>query len=205
MTGLGIFILVVCVIGAASVLSWVAKQVAGAYRYFFVKEAAPAVKRQKYLNVGHAGKLTNYEDLPHYKGRTGLFGLPIYEDIIVPDKHNYATVVYMDNPVKQWVYDWMASWKAAADDKDNPYFTFWLAVALAVPFLFGKMIGVSVLIGFVLLFLFGAPSGKRAVRRMAENAKDFTPDTWRKIYKEVAESREREDEIVRAIRRSGIH
>jgi len=195
-------LVVIFAIGLASILLWIMKQAAK----LFVPKAIPQDSSSApatFIRVGHEGVLTNINDLPQYKGRVGLFWLPVYADVIVPDKHNYATVVYMDNPVKQWVYDWMSSWKGAADTKENPHGTLSLVVFLVIPFLFNKFLGMAILGSAILLFLFGAPSGKRAVRRMAENAKDFTPNDWRKIYKDIAESKEREDEMVRAFRRSG--
>jgi hypothetical protein len=200
-TGMGIVLLVVFAIGAASVLFWVAKQAARAYRSFYVKEASQVAKKPKYLRVGHLRTLTNYDDLPQYKGDTGLFGLPRYRDVVVPDKHNYKTVVYMDHPVKQYVYDVMASWKGVSSD--NRFWPFWIFLIVGAYF-FKPIIGFLAAI-FLFWFMFWmSPSGDRAVRRMAENAKDFTPDTWRGIYRDVAESIEREDEMVRALRRSGV-
>jgi hypothetical protein len=204
--GIGIVLLVVFAIGAASVLFWTVKQVGKAYRNFFVKDTAATVtgKKPKFLKIGHGRVLTNYDDLPHYKGRVGLFGLPVYEDVIVPDKHDYKTVVYMDNWFKQYVYDLMASWKAGFENKDNPYGALSVVVFLAAPFLFNKALGIVILAGVVLLFLFLAPSGNQAVRRMAENAKNFTPETWRQIYMDVVKDMEFEDSIARAIRKSGV-
>jgi len=202
-TVMGIVLLVVFVIGLASVLRYFAKLSARFLGRNGTTQSA-SIAQAKFVRVGHGNVLTNLNDLPQYKGETGIFGLPRYRDVIVPNKHNYATVVYMDHPVKQWVYDCMASWKAGFHDKENPSALFWTLCFLAVPFLFSKALGIAIVVVAVLLFIFSAPSGNRAVRRMAENAKNFTPDDWRKIYKEVAESQEREDEMVRAIRRSGV-
>lgn len=191
-----IVVIVVSAIGAASVLAWVFKKMKDIFKPY---EAGTLLQ----VCRDREDAWTKWEDLPHYKGRTWFCGLPYYRDVIVPNKHNYATVVYMDHPVKQWAYDWMASWKAVANDKENPYGVFALLCFLALPFLFNKLFGILFLVAAVLLFIFGAPSGKRAVRRMAERSRNLTPDDWRKIYKEVAESIEREDEMARAFRKSG--
>jgi len=199
-TVIGIAVLVVCVIGAVSMLNWIFKQAAKLFKPYDNSTLLSVGRSEEYFDK----KLTNFADLPHYQGETGMFGLPRYRDVMVPNKHNYATVVYMDHAVKQWVYDWMASCKAVATDKDNPYGPFSLLCFLAIPFLFSKALGVACLVVALLLFIFGAPSGKRAVRRSAENARNFTKDDWRGIYRDVVESIEREDELARAIRKSGI-
>lgn len=46
--------------------------------------------------------------------------------------------------------------------------------------------------------------GREQVQKVPEKAQKIERDTWRKIYKDVAESQEREDEMVRALRRSGV-
>jgi len=199
-TVIGIAVLVVCVIGAVSMLTWICKQTAKLFKPYGNRTLLRVGRSEEYFDK----TLTNFADLPHYQGKTGMFGLPRYRDVMVPNKHNYATVVYMDHAVKQWVYDWMASWKAVATDKDNPYGPFSLLCFLAIPFLFSKALGVACLVVALLLFIFAAPSGKRAVRRSAENARNFTKDDWRGIYRDVVESIEREDELARAIRKSGI-
>jgi len=40
---------------------------------------------------------------------------------------------------------------------------------------------------------------------MGENAKNFTPETWAKIYDDVAKDLAEEERLVSAIRRAGIH
>ncbi|MDP2779601.1 hypothetical protein [Devosia sp.] len=201
-TGLGIVLLVVFAIGAATILVWVAKQVASAYRRFVAHQPMTAVtKKQRFVRVGHGKVLTNLNDLPQYKGETGLFGLPRYRDVIVPNKHNYAAVVYMDHPVKQYFYDLMGSWKEAT--ADSRFLLVWFCM-IAGTSIINPVFGLLVAI-FLLWFVFWMwPSTSRMERRSAENAKNFTPDDWRQIYREAAESKEREDELVRALRRSGV-
>lgn len=200
-TGIGIVLLVVFAIGLASVLSYFVKL---ATRGRKGATQGAQIVQAKYVRVGHGNVLTNLNDLPQYKGETGLFGLPRYRDVIVPNKHNYATVVYMDHPVKQYVYDVMAGWKAVSTSKDNPYGLFALIAFPTILLLLKPIVGMILLAIVMWLFLVTSPSGRRAVRCSAENAKDFTPETWRGIYRDVAESIEREDELVRAIRRSGV-
>lgn len=201
--GIGIVLLVVFAIGAASVLFWTVKQVGKAYRYFFVKDTAATVtgKKPKFLKIGHGRVLTNYDDLPHYKGRVGLFGLPVYEDVIVPDKHDYKTVVYMDNWFKQYVYDLMGSWKEAISD--SRFLIVWICI-IAGAYIIKPILGLLVTI-FLLWFVFWMwPSTSRMERRSAENAKNFTPETWRQIYMDVVKDMEFEGSIARAIRKSGV-
>jgi len=201
--GIGIVLLVVFAIGAALVLFWTVKQVGKAYRYFFVKDTAATVtgKKPKFLKIGHGRVLTNYDDLPHYKGRVGLFGLPVYEDVIVPDKHDYKTVVYMDNWFKQYVYDLMGSWKEAISD--SRFLIVWICI-IAGAYIIKPILGLLVTI-FLLWFVFWMwPSTSRMERRSAENAKNFTPETWRQIYMDVVKDMEFEDSIARAIRKSGV-
>lgn len=201
--GIGIVLLVVFALGAASVLFWTVKQVGKAYRYFFVKDTAATVtgKKPKFLKIGHGRVLTNYDDLPHYKGRIGLFGLPVYEDVIVPDKHDYKTVVYMDNWFKQYVYDLMGSWKEAISD--SRFLIVWICI-IAGAYIIKPILGLLVTI-FLLWFVFWMwPSTSRMERRSAENAKNFTPETWGQIYMDVVKDMEFEGSIARAIRKSGV-
>jgi len=201
--GIGIVLLVVFAIGAALVLFWTVKQVGKAYRYFFVKDTAATVtgKKPKFLKIGHGRVLTNINDLPMYKGRIGLFGLPVYEDVIVPDKHDYKTVVYMDNWFKQYVYDLMGSWKEAISD--SRFLIVWICI-IAGAYIIKPILGLLVTI-FLLWFVFWMwPSTSRMERRSAENAKNFTPETWGQIYMDVVKDMEFEDSIARAIRKSGV-
>jgi len=207
MTGVGIVILFFCAVGAASLLIWIARQFGKLNQSFLVKQPMESAnqKKSKFIRIGHARKLVCFDDLPDankYKGLTWLGGLPVPADVVVPDKHNYATVVYMDHWFKQYVYDVMIDFSGKWNLEGVVYRLLALT-ALLVAF------NPVVVLAFTGLFyvwaiLWFSPATYRAVRRSAENAKGFTPDTWRKIYKEVAESQEREDELVRALRRSGI-
>lgn len=184
-TVIGIAVLVVCAIGMCSIASW-----------FFTamrKWLAPYNNTTRLIKIGHLRTPTPYSHVPQYKGEAVLFGFPSYRDVIVPDKHNYATVVYMDHPVRQYVYDLMVTWKKLINpSRDNKYGLLAILAFLVLPFLFNKWLGVVVLFAFALLILILGPSGKRAVRCSAENAKDFSTETWREIYREVAESIDRE-------------
>ena len=209
MTGLGIFILVVCAIGVYSVSRWVFDQLVKLNQRYLVNQPGQQQKpkKQKFIRIGHERKLVCYDDLPDankYSGRTWLGGLPVRADVIVPSKYNYATVVYMDHWFKQWVYDVMLTFPTFADSKWIAYQLFFPMMFIIAGFSAVKVLPVTVVI-YAYLLLWYLPSGMPMERRSAENAKNLTPDDWRKIYNEVAESREREDGIVRAIRRSGIH
>ena len=209
MTGLGIFILVVCAIGVYSVSRWVFDQLVKLNQRYLVNQPGQhqKPKMQKFIRIGHGRKLVCYDDLPDankYSGRTWLGGLPVRADVIVPSKYNYATVVYMDHWFKQWVYDVMLTFPTFADSKWIAYQLFFPMMFIIAGFSAVKVLPVTVVI-YAYLLLWYLPSGMPMERRSAENAKNLTPDDWRKIYNEVAESREREDGIVRAIRRSGIH
>lgn len=198
-TVIEIVVLVVCAIGAASILSWVFKQTAK-----LLKPYAPGTM----LRVGRSEedldkKLTKWEDLPHYKGRTWLGGLPVLADVICPDKHDYSTVSYMDHWFKQYIYDVMTSFAGGLDAKGIAYH---LVIPVALIMAGFSAVNVLTITGliFAWLYLWFSPSATRAARRSAERSKNLKPNDWRKIYQEVAESKEREDELVRALRRSGI-
>lgn len=147
---------------------------------------------------------TPWDDLPKYKGETGIFGLPKYKDVVITDKHNYATVFYMDGWLRQYVYDLMSGWK---DLVSKDAFKL-LASFLFFVFCFG-IIKLALCAMFILLglwFVFwGLASGVRSERRSAERFRHFTPDDWREVYDEVRESQDRVDEMTRAFQRSGIH
>lgn len=163
---------------------------------------ATIANKPKIIRVGHGNKLTNINDLPMYKGRTALFGLPVWADVGVTgaDKHDYSTVVYMNHPLRQYVYDLMVVLKGSTQDKR--FWPFWIGL-MVLGYLFKPLFGLLVVLFIVWMIFWLYPAGERAARRMAENAKDFTPDTWRGIYRDVAESIEREDEMARAFRKSG--
>lgn len=197
---IGIAVLVVCAIGAVSMLSWLLKQTAKLFKPYDNRTLLRVGRSEEYFDK----KLTKFSDLPHYRGETGMFGLPRYRDVMVPNKHNYATVVYMNHPVKQYVYDLMATWKKLINpSRDNKYGLLAIIAFLSLPFLYNKWLGVNILVAFAMLVLILGPRGKRAVRCSAENAKDFTSDTWREIYRDVAASIERDDEIGRTYGKSG--
>lgn len=198
MTGMGIVILVVCSIGIYSVLRWVFTQATSLSSKYLVKQPSHHPKKQKFIRIGHERKLVCYDDLPEankYKGRTWLGGLPVYADIVNPDEHNYSTIIYMDHWFKQYVHDVMLT-----STSSIPLLLFPLILLPISP------VPVLIITGLVLVYLhlWWFPSSVRAIRRMGENAKNFTPDTWREIYQDVAESKAREDELVRALRRSGV-
>jgi len=191
-TTLGVIVLVVCAIGAVSVLSWAFEQAAKLFKPYGPGTLLRGGRSEEYLDK----KLSQWEDIPHYSGRTWLFGLlPHYDDIKAADKHNYATVVYMDHPVKQYIHDVML-----CSTSSLPLLVFPLVLVWINP------VGVLAITGVVLVWLhfWWLPSTERASRRSAEMSRNLKPGDWRKIYQEVAESKEREDELVRALRRSGI-
>ena len=45
-----------------------------------------------------------------------LLGLPKYQDVVVPSKYDFKTVVEFDNPVAQYVHDLMAGFKRVTED-----------------------------------------------------------------------------------------
>jgi len=189
---MGILILLVFTIGAGTIIYYFGKSAVGLYRKAFG------------LQKGVEPMQTNSFAAQDGSGETGWFGLPKYRDVIVPDKHHYATVVYMGSPVKQYFYDLMAGWKRIGDSGER-----W--VLLVVPVFFGGCLSLihpflGLLVGiFTLWFVFRMiPFAMRAIRESAEMSKNLTADDWRQVYRELDKSREREDEMTRAFRRSGI-
>jgi hypothetical protein len=189
---MGILILLVFAIGVGTIIYYVGKGAVGLYRKAFG------------LQKGVDTMQTNSFAAQDGSGETGWFGLPKYRDVIVPEKHHYATVVYMDSPVKQYFYDLMAGWKRIGDSRER-----W--VLLVVPVFFGGCLSLihpfwGLLVGiFTLWFVFWmTPAAMRATRGSAEMSKNLTADDWRQVYRELDKSREREDEMTRAFRRSGI-
>lgn len=198
MTGTGIVILVVCAIGIYSVLRWIFTQTKALSGKYLVKQPVHQPKKKKYIRIGHAGKLVCYDDLPEankYKGRTWLGGLPVYADIVYPDKHDYSTIIYMDHWFKQYVHDVMLNWGSSLP--------LWILTLILIPL---NPVFVLTISGLVLAYLhfWWFPSGTRGVRMMGETAKNFTPETWAKIYDEVIKDLAEEERLVSAIRRSGI-
>jgi len=199
MSGLGIVILVVCAIGIYSVLCWVLTQATALSSKYLVKQPSQQPMKQKFIRIGHERKLVCYDDLPEankYKGRTWLGGLPVYADIVRPDKHDYSTIIYMDHLFKQYVHDVMLSLKDSLPLLIFPLMLVWI-----------NPVAVLAISGLVLvwLHLWWFPSIDRGTRCMGENAKNFTPGTWAKIYDDVAKDLAEEERLVSAIRRAGIH
>lgn len=196
---MGILILLVFAIGAGTIIYYVGKGAVGSYRKAFrLQKGVDAIQ-------------TNSFAAQDGSGETGWLGLPRYSDVIVPEKYNYyATVVYMDSPVKQYFYDLMAGWKnfsnfVASEGKFKV-----CCASLFFPIL-AALAGVSLYLIFdvvtvvVLLFvLWGFPSGTKTRRAYAEIGKDFTAADIRQVNRELTESRERVDEMTTAFRRSGI-
>jgi len=153
MTGRGIVILVVCAIGVYLVLRWVFTQV----KALFSKQP-----KKKYIRIGHERKLVCYDDLPEankYKGRTWLGGLPVYADVVIPDKHEYSTIIYMDHWFKQYVHDVMCVWKSTCDGfskegvlKSWFYVLYFPVMFIIAGFSFIKVLIVTSVI-FVVLYL----------------------------------------------------
>jgi len=211
-TVLGIVMLGVCAIGAMSVLSWIYREMVKLHRSqwgalplanLFKPNGTGTLLKVSRTEEMWGEKLTRWEDLPQYKGRTMHFGLPHYRDAKVPDKHNYATVEYMDHPIKQYVYDVMTNFSGGLDAKG-------IAYQLFFPVMF-ILAGAPVVTVLVLSCLFYAwsllwltPAANRASRRSAERCRNLKPNDWRKIYQEIAEEKAQEDMLVRALRRSGI-
>jgi hypothetical protein len=108
----------------------------------------------------------------------------------------------MDTTVKQYFYDVMAGWKDNARHiaKEGKIKYWGTMLAFPLFFAFQNWIVTLVIVTlFVLLtvFLF-APKGIRADRRSAEGSRSLTPADWREVYREVAESQSRVDEMRRA-------
>ncbi len=200
-----ILLLVVFAIGAIAMLAWCFRQVRKAYRYLFMPRADDYLMNVSRIDwTTYKEELTPWRDLPKYKGVTGWFGLPGYRDVMVPNKHNYASVAYMDTPVKQFVYDVMAYWKENNLRNGGDAKFFWIAIVLiGVAYIIKPPLVWLVAFFLLWLVLWMGPTGQRAARRSAERFRHFKPDDWRKVYRQVAESKEREDEIVSALRRGG--
>ena len=156
-------------------------------------------------------ELTPWEDLPKYNGATGWFGFAKYKDVVVPNKHYYPSVAYMDTAVKQYAYDVMAARKSRGCSfqkmgrvKAWGSLLMWPVVfslgAATHPNPMPKVIfiwSVVALLWLAVTFYFG-PAGTRAGRRSAEGHKNLTPADWDNVYLRVAESQARVDEMRRA-------
>jgi len=199
MTGTGIVILVICAIGVYSVSRWAFTQLVKLNQRYLVKQPGQKSPKKKYIRIGHERKLVCYDGLPEankYKGRTWLWGLPVCADIVRPDKHDYSTIIYMDHWFKQYVHDVMLNRHSGL-----PLLVFPLM------FVWSNPVAVLTISGLVLAWLHLSffPSTERGERRGGELAKNFTPETWAKIYDDVAKDLAEEERLVSAIRRAGIH
>jgi len=206
MTGMGIVILAVCAIGVYSVLRWVFTQATALSSKYLVKQPGQQPRKKKYIRIGHERKLVCFDDLPEankYRGRTWLGGLPVYADIVAPDKHDYSTVIYMDHWLKQYVHDVMLGLPVTKEHwKGFAYQLFFPGMFILVGVNPIAVSAVAILF-FAWEFLLLTPKACRATRRMGENAKNFTPGTWAKIYDDVAKDLAEEERLVSALRRSG--
>ena len=132
-----------------------------------------------------------------------LLGLPKYQDVIVPSKYDFKTVVEFDNPVAQYVYDVMAGFKHVAEDG---------GVKLGLSFVFFAALGAMVSLVWVLVIavialwflLWASPAAMRAERRRARRFEGCTADDWHKTHLWAMKSELRQQEMASAIRRSGV-
>lgn len=207
---MGILILFVMAIGLATMILYARDMAVSLHHKAF--GLPKVIKGERNNCVATQGKVRkiyldekelNWNSLPKYNGDTGRFGLAKYKDVIVPVKHCYATVVYMDTAVKQYFYDLMAGWKFLIEDGGIK-----LGLSLLFFFASGAMVSfvwvLSIMIITLWFLLWASPSAMRATRHMAERSKTLTPEDWRDIYDEVGKSQARIDEMTTAFRRSGI-
>ena len=132
-----------------------------------------------------------------------LLGLPKYQDVIVPSKYDFKTVVEFDNLVTQYVYDLMAGLKHVTEDggiKLGLSFVFFAALGAMVSFVWVLVIAVITL----WFFLWASPAAMRASRWRAKTFKDCTADDWHKTHLWAMKSELRQQEMASAIRRSGV-
>ena len=132
-----------------------------------------------------------------------LLGLPKYQDVIVPSKYDFKTVVEFDNPVAQYIYDLMAGFKHVTEDggiKLGLSIVFFAALGAMVSFMWVLVIAVIAL----WFLLWASPAAMRAERRRAKRFKDCTADDWHKTHLWAMESELRQQEMASAIRRSGV-
>ena len=130
-------------------------------------------------------------------------GLPKYQDVIVPSKYDFKTVVEFDNPVAQYIYDVIAGFKHVAEDggiKLGLSFVFFTALGAMVSFVWALIIAVVTL----WFLLWASPAAMRAARWRAKTFKDCTADDWHKTHLWAMKSELRQQEIASAIRRSGV-
>jgi len=172
-----------------------------------------ARKREVYID----GNLVDWDILPKYAGETGWFGLPKYKDVIVGSNRCFTSEKYMDTAFKQYVYDFMSSIKEIDNNIHSKNRTMrreakvgWFGVLFAPPFMMwvfthGSIWGV--IFGLVfpfLIFFVKSPYSAVCSRARAFRTKRLTPADWDDVDIEVMESLAREDEMVRAFRRSGV-
>ena len=132
-----------------------------------------------------------------------LLGLPKYQDVIVPSKYDFKTVVEFNNPVAQYVYDLMAGFKHVTEDG---------GIRLGLSFVFFAALGAMVSVVWVLVIalitlwflLWASPSAMRTERRRAKRFKDCIAEDWHKTHLWAMKSELRQQEMASAIRRSGV-
>ena len=132
-----------------------------------------------------------------------LHGLPKYRDVIVPSKYDFKTVVEFDNPVTQYVYDLMAGFKHVTEDggiKPGLSFAFFAALGAMVSVVWVLVIAVITL----WFLLWASPSAMRAARWRAKTFKNCTAEDWHKTHLWAMKSELCQQEMVSAIRRSGV-
>lgn len=132
-----------------------------------------------------------------------LLGLPKYQDVIVPSKYNFKTVVEFDNPVAQYVYDVMAGFKHVTEGG---------GIKLGLSIVFFAVLGAMASLVWVLVvavvtlwfLLWTSPSAMRAERRRTKRFEDCTAEDWHKTHLWAMKSELRQQEMASAIRRSGV-
>jgi len=132
-----------------------------------------------------------------------LLGLPKYQDVVVPSKYDFKTVVEFDNLVAQYVYDLMAGFKRVTEDggiKLGLSFVFFVALGAMTSFVWVLIIAVITL----WFLLWASPSAMRAARWRAKTFKDCTAEDWHKTHLWAMKSELRQQEMASAIRRSGV-
>lgn len=202
----GIVILILASIGLTSILIWTVKKLAVVYRRNFPRQDAS--DRQQVSFVGNNIPQNIPVPVAETAGSRKGFFIPKYKDVIVPDKHDFATVVEFENQHTQWIYDVMAGVKVLKKDcytKLSDRIVIWLCLIFAgFVALAGNAFFLACIVAFVVFTIFvGGPVGSRAERSMAKRCKSLTTQDWVQVYQDVAESNRRSEEIASAIRRSG--
>ena len=132
-----------------------------------------------------------------------LLGLPKYQDVVVPSKYDFRTVVEFDNPIAQYVHDLIAGFKRVTEDG---------GIKLGLSFVFFAALGAMVSVVWVLVIavitlwflLWASPSAMRAARWRTKTFKDCTAEDWHKTHLWAMKSELRQQEMASAIRRSGV-